>query len=81
MFNFRYGQELLKLERVTLQCIKKTLQEIEDTKGAPFNPGEKIHLLTEQILAVLVCVIFSFESNLLRQNKNVLTVLRRPDSA
>ena len=48
---------MLKLEKVTLECIRKTLQEIEDTKGAPFNPGEKIHLLTGQILAILVCYI------------------------
>ena len=53
-FFFRYGQELLKLEKVTLECIRETLQEIEDTREAPFNPTENLHRLTEHIMAILV---------------------------
>ena len=50
----RYGEELEKLEKVTLQCIQETLQAMEDTTGKPFNPKEMFHLLIEHILAILV---------------------------
>ena len=51
---FRYGEELLKLEKVTLECIQETLQTIQDTEGKPFNPTDMFHLLIEHILAILV---------------------------
>ena len=50
----RYGVEILELEKVTVECIQETLQTMEDTKGKPFNPRDMIHLLIENILAILV---------------------------
>ena len=51
---FRYGEELLKLERVTLDSIRSVLKTLEKTEGAPFNPRDCIQELVLQILAVLV---------------------------
>ena len=53
----RYGEELLKLEKVTLEYIQDTLRTIENTGQKPFNPRECLHVLTEQILAILVMEI------------------------
>ncbi len=51
---FRYGEELKKLETVTLGLIEETLDTVRAAAGTPFNPRESIHVLTEQILAILV---------------------------
>ena len=49
---FRYGNELAKLERITLESIQETLRQIEETKGKPFNPRSNIHALIEQIVGI-----------------------------
>ena len=51
---YRYGVELLELEKVTVECIQETLQTMEDTEGKPFSPRDMIHLLIENILVILV---------------------------
>ena len=50
----RYGEELQKLEKITLECIQQVIETIKSTKGKPFNPRNYIHLLIEQIMAILV---------------------------
>ena len=53
----RYGVELLELERVTVECIQETLETIKETNGKSFNPRNMIHLLIENIMAILVIYI------------------------
>ncbi len=64
-FFFRYGQELLKLERVTLNRIQKTLTTIAATGGEPFNPQHCVEELLCQVLAILVR--FHAKPNFVRQ--------------
>ncbi len=52
----RYGEELLKLERITLDCIQDALSTIAATRGQPFNPRDCIQELVLQVLAVMVRV-------------------------
>lgn len=50
----RYGEELQNLEKITLECIQLVIETIKSKKGKPFNPRNYIHLLIEQIMAILV---------------------------
>ena len=50
----RYGEELQKLEKITLECIQEVIETIRSTKEKPFNPRNCIHMLIGQIMAILV---------------------------
>ncbi len=50
----RYGEELLRLERITLNSIKQTAATIRAARGRPFNPQTCLEQLVFQILSILV---------------------------
>ena len=69
--------ELLELEKVTVECIEEILKTIQDTNGKPFNPRSMIHLLIENILAILVIntVHISNYMNLLELTSFIIDLL------
>ena len=48
-----------KLEKITLECIQEVIEIIRSTKEKPFNPRNCIHMLIEQIMAILVRYLVS----------------------
>ena len=52
----RYGEKLLKLEDISLEALKKMVDDWKIHDRKPFDPQQSIHDLTGKIITSLVTV-------------------------
>ena len=50
----RYGERLLRLEELSLNAIKETVEYWKSFDGKPFDPQQSIHDLVARIITTLV---------------------------